>query len=103
MSKIQMDRLLSIIIGALLALLPISHVSTLGMDLWQVPRETDDLDHDTIDQLVRLQRYDDAIDLCKAESRKYPPDSLRAAQWAVRHSQVPKRRINPDGNHRRAC
>ena len=88
MSKIQMDRLLSIIIGALLALLPISHVSTLGMDLWQVPRETDDLDHDTIDQLVRLQRYEDAIDLCKTESRKYPPDSLRAAQWAVRHSQV---------------
>lgn len=55
---------------------------------WQVLRSTDDLEIDTLRQLIRQQRYDDAVELCETVRTRFPESSFQGAKWAVEHSRV---------------
>ena len=54
----------------------------------QVQRDTSDRDADLIRALIDVARYEDALGLCRTQSRGSNPKSDRAAKWAIRQSEV---------------
>ena len=55
---------------------------------WKVHRSVNDFELDTVRQLVKKQRYEEAIELCESKINESPNLSLISARWAVEYSRL---------------
>lgn len=63
-----------------------------------VQRQTDDRDHDLIDDLIGVGRFEDALQICISRIERVDPTTDDAAKWAIRHSEVLSARQLRDPN-----
>ena len=57
-------------------------------ETWKVLRSVNDFELDTVRQLTKKHRYQEAIEICQSKVKEAPTTSLNAARWAVEHSRV---------------
>jgi hypothetical protein len=53
-----------------------------------VGRTTSDRDADLIEALIRVNRFDDALGICRSQLRAVDSESDSAAKWVIRQSQI---------------